>query len=78
MGRDHTSLNLVVCGLLDSPVAILMSEPDVSIFFHLALSSSEEVFQFVIDGQVDGALVDVHGLKHHINSLTQHNIQVNW
>ncbi|KAL9956196.1 hypothetical protein ACROYT_G037640 [Oculina patagonica] len=41
-----------------------------------ALVSSEEVFQYVLDRRVEGALVDVHGLKHHINALTQHNIQV--
>jgi len=34
------------------------------------------VFQQLLDRQVEGALVDVHGLKHHINALTQHNIQV--
>lgn len=48
----------------------------IFVYFYLALSSSEDVFQFVIDRQVDGALVDVHGLKHHIKSLSQHNIQV--
>ena len=42
-----------------------------------ALASSKEVFQYVLDRRVEGALVDVHGLKHHINALTQHNIQVN-
>ncbi|XP_068761976.1 uncharacterized protein [Montipora capricornis] len=41
-----------------------------------ALANSEEVFRLVIDRHVDGALVDVHGLKYHINSLTQHNLQV--
>lgn len=41
-----------------------------------ALASSDEVFQQLLDRQVEGALVDVHGLKHHINALTQHNIQV--
>ena len=45
--------------------------------FSLALASSEKVFQFVIDRRVEGALVDVHGLKHHITALTRHNIQVN-
>ena len=49
----------------------------IFVYFYSALSSSEDVFQFVIDRQVDGALVDVHGLKHHIKSLSQHNIQVN-
>ena len=34
------------------------------------------MFQHLLDGTVEGALVDVHGLKHHINALTQHNIQV--
>ena len=34
------------------------------------------MFQHLLDSQVEGALVDVHGLKHHINALTQHNIQV--
>ena len=46
-------------------------------YFYSALASSDEVFQFAIDRRVEGALVDVHGLKHHINALTQHNIQVN-
>ncbi|RMX38411.1 hypothetical protein pdam_00011830 [Pocillopora damicornis] len=41
-----------------------------------ALSNSDQVFQYVLDRRVEGALVDVHGLKHHINALTQHNIQV--
>ena len=49
----------------------------IFVYFYSALSSSEDVFQFVIDRRVDGALVDVHGLKHHIKSLSQHNIQVN-
>ena len=34
------------------------------------------MFQHLLDRQVEGALVDVHGLKHHVNALTQHNIQV--
>ena len=34
------------------------------------------MFQRLLDRQVEGALIDVHGLKHHINALTQHNIQV--
>lgn len=45
--------------------------------FSSALANSEEVFTYVLDHKVEGALVDVHGLKHHIVSLTQHNIQVN-
>lgn len=47
------------------------------LFFSSALANSEEVFTYVLDHKVEGALVDVHGLKHHIVSLTQHNIQVN-
>jgi len=47
------------------------------LFFCSALANSEEVFTYVLDHKVEGALVDVHGLKHHIVSLTQHNIQVN-
>lgn len=47
------------------------------LFFSPALANSEEVFTYVLDHKVEGALVDVHGLKHHIVSLTQHNIQVN-
>lgn len=46
-------------------------------FFSSALANSEEVFTYVLDHKVEGALVDVHRLKHHIVSLTQHNIQVN-
>lgn len=46
------------------------------LFFSTALANSEEVFTYVLDHKVEGALVDVHGLKHHIVSLTQHNIQV--
>ncbi|XP_029208436.2 uncharacterized protein LOC114972084 [Acropora millepora] len=40
------------------------------------LPNTAKVFQTVIDGHVEGALVDVHGLKHHFNSLIKHNIQV--
>lgn len=47
------------------------------LLFSSALANSEEVFTYVLDHKVEGALVDVHGLKHHIVSLTQHNIQVN-
>jgi len=40
------------------------------------LPNTAKVFQTVIDGHVEDALVDVHGLKHHFNSLIKHNIQV--
>lgn len=47
------------------------------LFFSSALANSEEVFTYVLDHKVEGALVDMHGLKHQLVSLTQHNMQVN-
>ena len=54
----------------------LLCQTWFNVLFYLALANSDEVFQYVLDRKVEGALVDVHGLKHHINDLTQHNIQV--